>query len=61
MAEHLVNLDVRTREQWRQWLAKHHASSPGIWLARCRRPCCGYQIFTRTSSARYMGSPGFTP
>jgi uncharacterized protein YdeI (YjbR/CyaY-like superfamily) len=30
----LVTLDVRTREQWRQWLAKHHASSPGIWLVR---------------------------
>jgi uncharacterized protein YdeI (YjbR/CyaY-like superfamily) len=34
MAERLVELDVRTREQWRQWLAKHHASSPGIWLVR---------------------------
>jgi uncharacterized protein YdeI (YjbR/CyaY-like superfamily) len=30
----LIKLDVRTREQWRQWLAKHHASSPGIWLVR---------------------------
>jgi uncharacterized protein YdeI (YjbR/CyaY-like superfamily) len=34
MAERLINLDVRTREQWRQWLMKHHASSPGIWLVR---------------------------
>ena len=25
---------MRTREEWRQWLAKHHASSPGIWLVR---------------------------
>jgi uncharacterized protein YdeI (YjbR/CyaY-like superfamily) len=34
MAEKLITLDMRTREQWRQWLAKHHASSPGIWLVR---------------------------
>src|SRR5262245_40467067 len=34
MAERLIELDVRTRPQWRQWLAKHHASSAGIWLVR---------------------------
>jgi uncharacterized protein YdeI (YjbR/CyaY-like superfamily) len=34
MAESLIILDVRTRLQWRQWLAKHHGSSPGIWLVR---------------------------
>ena len=34
MAGTLITLDVRTRKQWRQWLAKHHASSPGIWLVR---------------------------
>src|SRR5262245_46863783 len=34
MAESLATLDVRTRKQWRQWLAKHHASNPGIWLVR---------------------------
>jgi len=34
VAERLIRLDVRTREQWRQWLAKHHASSGGIWLVR---------------------------
>jgi|SRR5215471_6592477 len=34
MAESLIMLDVRTRLQWRQWLGKHHASSPGIWLVR---------------------------
>jgi uncharacterized protein YdeI (YjbR/CyaY-like superfamily) len=32
--ETLLTLDVRTREQWRQWLAKHHASSAGVWLVR---------------------------
>ena len=25
-------LDVRTRAKWRAWLAKHHASSRGVWL-----------------------------
>jgi len=30
----LITLDVRTRKQWRQWLAKHHASSAGVWLVR---------------------------
>ena len=34
MAESLITLDMRTREQWRRWLAKHHASSPGVWLVR---------------------------
>src|ERR1041385_5822948 len=30
----MPTLDVRTREQWRRWLAKNHASSAGIWLVR---------------------------
>jgi uncharacterized protein YdeI (YjbR/CyaY-like superfamily) len=34
MAANVITLDVRTRKQWRQWLAKHHASSAGIWLVR---------------------------
>jgi uncharacterized protein YdeI (YjbR/CyaY-like superfamily) len=34
MAAELITLDVRTRVRWRRWLAKHHASSPGIWLVR---------------------------
>lgn len=32
--EGLSNLDVRTRADWRRWLANNHASSPGIWLLR---------------------------
>lgn len=31
MAE-LTTLLVTTRRQWRAWLTKHHASSPGVWL-----------------------------
>ena len=34
MARELVLVDVRTRPEWRRWLARHHASSPGIWLVR---------------------------
>jgi uncharacterized protein YdeI (YjbR/CyaY-like superfamily) len=34
MAGNLITLDVRTRRHWRQWLAQHHASSPGVWLIR---------------------------
>ena len=34
MAADLITLDMRKREEWRRWLAKHHASSPGIWLVR---------------------------
>jgi uncharacterized protein YdeI (YjbR/CyaY-like superfamily) len=32
MAPELPSLDLRTREQWRAWLEKHHLSSQGIWL-----------------------------
>jgi len=28
----LVTLDVRSRQEWRKWLEKHHESSPGVWL-----------------------------
>jgi uncharacterized protein YdeI (YjbR/CyaY-like superfamily) len=37
MAEPLIQLEVRTRERWRQWLEKHHASSPGVWLVRYKQ------------------------
>ena len=30
----LITVDVRTRKDWRKWLATHHAASPGIWLLR---------------------------
>ena len=34
MTAELATLELRSREHWRAWLAKHHASSPGIWLIR---------------------------
>jgi uncharacterized protein YdeI (YjbR/CyaY-like superfamily) len=32
MTAELTTLQVRSRREWRAWLAKHHTSSPGIWL-----------------------------
>src|SRR5215831_20515755 len=34
MANDLVTLDLRTRSRWREWLATHHAASPGVWFVR---------------------------
>jgi uncharacterized protein YdeI (YjbR/CyaY-like superfamily) len=30
-------LDVRTRQEWRTWLDKHHATSPEVWLVFHKR------------------------
>ena len=46
MTTELPTLEVRTRQQWRSWLEKHHASSPGIWLV------C-YKEHTRVQSIPY--------
>jgi uncharacterized protein YdeI (YjbR/CyaY-like superfamily) len=32
MVSELMTVHFRTREEWRAWLAKHHALSPGIWF-----------------------------
>src|ERR1700676_307650 len=32
MTAELMTLQVRSRRQWRAWLAKHHTSSPVVWL-----------------------------
>ena len=32
MAAGLITLEVRNRQEWRRWLGKHYASSPGVWL-----------------------------
>ncbi|WP_310392780.1 YdeI/OmpD-associated family protein [Hymenobacter sp.] len=26
-----------SRAEWRQWLAEHHARSPGVWLVYCKK------------------------
>jgi uncharacterized protein YdeI (YjbR/CyaY-like superfamily) len=45
MAE-LKPLQVSTRRQWRAWLTKHHASSPGVWLVF-------YKVHTDVKSIPY--------
>src|SRR5438067_13188792 len=42
----LLTLHVRTRRQWRAWLAKHHKSSRGVWLVF-------YKAHTGVKSIRY--------
>jgi len=37
MTAQLTTLDIRTRGQWRAWLAKHYRSSPGVWLVFHKR------------------------
>jgi uncharacterized protein YdeI (YjbR/CyaY-like superfamily) len=34
MTTDLMTLQVRSRQLWRTWLAKHHTSSAGVWLVR---------------------------
>jgi uncharacterized protein YdeI (YjbR/CyaY-like superfamily) len=37
MSATLIQLDVRSREEWRGWLERHHASSAGIWIVRHKK------------------------
>jgi uncharacterized protein YdeI (YjbR/CyaY-like superfamily) len=46
VTEQLPALQVRSRREWRAWLAKHHRSSPGIWLVF-------YKAHTRIESIPY--------
>jgi uncharacterized protein YdeI (YjbR/CyaY-like superfamily) len=46
MTAELMTLQVRSRRQWRAWLARHHVSSPGIWLV------C-YKEHTKVKSISY--------
>jgi uncharacterized protein YdeI (YjbR/CyaY-like superfamily) len=42
----MKTFDARTRERWRQWLAKHHATESEIWLIFHKQhtgtPCLAY-------------------
>jgi uncharacterized protein YdeI (YjbR/CyaY-like superfamily) len=49
MTTKFTTLELRTRQQWRRWLSKHHASSPGIWLVF-------YRKHTRVKSIPYEDS-----
>jgi uncharacterized protein YdeI (YjbR/CyaY-like superfamily) len=45
-ARELLTLQIPSRRQWRAWLAKHHTSSPGVWLVF-------YRAHTGVKSIRY--------
>lgn len=51
MPPDLPTLDLRTRRQWRAWLAKNHAASSGIWLVFHKKhtgiPCIPYDEAVR--------------
>ena len=49
MTAELMTLEIRTRQGWRTWLAKHQASSPGVWLVF-------YKGHTRVKSISYEDS-----
>lgn len=42
----MKTFDARTRERWRQWLAKNHATEPEVWLIFHKKhtgtPCVEY-------------------
>lgn len=49
MTTALETLEVRSRQQWRTWLRKHHASGQGVWLVF-------YKDHTRLKSIGYEDS-----
>src|SRR5260370_42333458 len=51
MTTELMTLEARNRQQWRTWLGKHHASSPGGWLVF-------YKDHTGVKSIPYEDSVG---
>ena len=44
MTTTLETLEVKNRKAWRQWLARHHASSPGVWLVRHKKQAGGEKL-----------------
>ena len=37
MSERYEQVTVRSRSEWRRWLAKNHASSPGVWAVTYKK------------------------
>jgi len=37
VSDSYAQLEVETRAQWRDWLARHHATSPGVWLVTWKK------------------------
>ena len=38
MTSKLAEIEIPTLAKWRAWLARHHASSPGLWLVFRKAP-----------------------
>jgi uncharacterized protein YdeI (YjbR/CyaY-like superfamily) len=51
MSEDLSILEIRGRRQWRAWLDRNHASSPGVWLV-FRKSHTGERSLAREDSVR---------
>ena len=47
----LPTIEIKNRREWRAWLAKHHATSAGVWLVchkeHSGRPSIPYEDFVR--------------
>jgi uncharacterized protein YdeI (YjbR/CyaY-like superfamily) len=37
VADGYPQVTVASREQWRSWLAAHHASAPGVWVTTYKK------------------------
>jgi uncharacterized protein YdeI (YjbR/CyaY-like superfamily) len=44
MSERYAQVTVRSRSEWRRWLAKHHASSPGVWAVTYKKAAAGPSV-----------------
>src|SRR5881296_1064639 len=60
MTAELMTLQVRGRRQWRAWLAKHHTSSPGVWLVFYKAHTGVSRSATKTPFVRRLASDGST-
>lgn len=49
MTAELILLEMRNRKQWRAWLEKHHAASPGAWVVF-------YKVHTGITALAYEDS-----
>jgi uncharacterized protein YdeI (YjbR/CyaY-like superfamily) len=37
VSDRYEQVQVESRAQWREWLAKHHADSPGVWVVTYKK------------------------
>lgn len=44
MSKELTLLEVQDRREWRTWLEKYHASSPGVWVVFHKARACTRSI-----------------